>query len=116
MNTLFKKPSKLTGISWFLFAGAATVSAFFLPVFIYGAIHPNGAHNIRPRIISSFILFFVIFCALHLSLYRVKTILLDLGLGKYEKIITISLRFLFTILMMMVVYFFLVYHLFSIYV
>lgn len=107
-----EKPSKYAGITWFLFAGTATFSAFFLPIFIYMELSPK--YMPLPNIPFLIFLSLIVFTALYHSFYRIKTILTDLGLGAYEKIIVIFLSTLFGVLMGMTAYTSLVYLAFTV--
>ena len=90
----FTKTAKGKGILWLLFAVTATISAFFLPAFIFWTLGPwqfleNLPSIYLPDIITVPSTIIIIFSALYFSLYRVKTIFTDLGLAHIEKIVTL---------------------------
>lgn len=92
-----EKPAFITGFLWFAFSGTAMLSAFILPIHIWAISHGYTMNlgNIFFRLY--FVVLFV--CALYHGLYRTKTILFDLGLGRHKKpimIITGALFILFT--------------------
>ncbi len=77
--------SYLKGFLWFTFSGTAMLSAFILPIHVWALAHGYAMNlsNIFFRLY--FLVLFI--AALYHGLYRAKTILFDLGLGKYQKAI-----------------------------
>lgn len=76
-------PSYSKGFLWFLFSGTATVSAFILPIHIYALMSDFTIQ--RSHFFARAYIFIIIVCALGHSLYRVQTIILDLGFEKTAK-------------------------------
>ncbi len=72
------KIEKTQGITWFLFGGAATVCAFFLPITIILQSHHPTQNNLTFLILT----FSVIILALYHSFYRIKASNHDLKLGR----------------------------------
>lgn len=90
------KPAYLKGFLWLLFSGTATLCAVLLPVHIY-AILRGGDAKLGNSLYSRAYVFILISCALFHSLYRVNTILVDLGLAKYQKTAGVLLSMLFVV-------------------
>lgn len=93
----------IPAIKWLLFSAAATITAFLLPVFVKSVqngylISPNKLGWLGP-IFGILILV----SALYHGLYRVKTVLHDLGVKK-EKIISVILSIVFLIFTAMLIW------------
>lgn len=73
-----EKPEKIKGITWFLFGGAATFCAFFLPITIILHFKTYNQYNLIFLILN----FSVILLALYHSFYRIKASNHDLKLGR----------------------------------
>lgn len=70
----------MKALLWFIFSGTATVSAFILPVHLWALLsgyEPNFSSNF-----NTFYFWALFFCAVYHGLYRLKTILFDVGLTK----------------------------------
>jgi hypothetical protein len=77
--TSYKLPatSYLHGLLWLAFSGTAMISAFILPIHIL-ALLAGYQMNLSGELFWMYFAF-LFFCALYHALYRVKTILKDLG-------------------------------------
>lgn len=84
-NNSPNSPAFLKGFLWFVFSGTAMLSAFILPIHLWAVL--SGASMKLNSLLFRGYFFILIIAALYHGLYRTKTILFDLGLGKYEKII-----------------------------
>lgn len=91
------RPAYLKGFLWFAFSATAMLSAFILPIHIFLFLTPG---SIEMRLSNPLlrIYFFILFIsALYHGLYRTKTILFDLGFGKYQKMSGAIMTVLFLI-------------------
>lgn len=82
----YAKPALFKGLLWGMFSATAFVSAFVLPAHIFAWLR---GMELREGLFFEVYLFAVLFCALYHGLYRAKTILHDLGFGKYHVLIDI---------------------------
>lgn len=71
---------------WFLFSGAATFSAFILPIFLWTQWKGYQGKEIPIPGGTEIFLFVTAFCAIYHGLYRTKTIIFDLGFPRAAKI------------------------------
>ena len=71
------------GLLWFAFSGTAMLSAFLLPIHIFALAQDFTIQ--RSHFFARVYIFVIIFCALYHSLYRVQTIIRDLGFEKITK-------------------------------
>lgn len=81
------KPAYFKGFLWFAFSAASMLSAVTLPIHIFLFLTPGSVEMRLDHPIFRIYFFILFISALYHGLYRTKTILFDLGLGKYEKII-----------------------------
>jgi hypothetical protein len=76
---------KLKAIMWMVFSGTATLCAFFLPGFMWTTIIDMKYHYLNTAILSIsgiFFLFILFPCTLFHALYRIPTLIADLGFSK----------------------------------
>ncbi len=91
------KPAYLKGVLWFLFSGTAMLCAFVLPGFIAALLYTKEmptAELIHPLITSIYFSVIILAAAYH-GLYRVKTIVFDLGFHKIQKAVDVLCILLF---------------------
>lgn len=84
-NNSINSPAFLKGFLWLAFSGTAMLSAFILPIHLWAAF--NGSPMKLDSMLFRGYFFILIIAALYHGLYRTKTILFDLGFGKYQKTI-----------------------------
>ncbi|MEK9132335.1 MAG: hypothetical protein AAB606_01320 [Patescibacteria group bacterium] len=97
------KPAYLKGFLWVAFSGTATLCAILLPVHIFAILMGSDA-KLGNNFYGRTYIFILISCALFHSLYRVNTILIDLGLAKYQKTAGVLLSLLFVVFEVVAVY------------
>jgi len=82
---------KTKAIMWIIFSGTATICAFFLPGYIWTLIIGMKYGYMGAPFFSIGILFFLCLllpCALFHSLYRIPTLITDLGFSKTAVLIS----------------------------
>jgi len=87
----------MKGLKWGLFSGTATYCAFFLPVLFYRilVIKPETSNATMNQFLYFGFIIVTYWCALYHSLYRLKTVVFDLGASKkIQKITDILCDFL----------------------
>jgi hypothetical protein len=90
MKTEKQNSAKLKGIMWFIFAGTATLCAFFLPGFVWAIIistkysfsNSNNLYVLSPYFLIVYL------SALFHSLYRIPVFIFDLGFSRRTVLIS----------------------------
>lgn len=83
------EPSYVSGLMWFAFSATAMLSAVILPIQIYAL--PSGYDLNVDTIFHKTYFSVLLIAALYHGLYRTKTIIFDLGIKKYSKIINVMI-------------------------
>lgn len=81
------KPAYSKGFLWFLFSGTAMLSALVLPIHFLMMLFFPFVFMRLDSILTRGYFFVLFFAALYHGLYRTETVLIDLGLGRFSKII-----------------------------
>lgn len=99
------RPAYLKGFLWFIFSGAASLSAFVLPVHLWALIQGYEPKNLFFGMLPIGALYFIVVleAALYHGLYRTKTILFDLGCIRYSRLIDIIAALLFAVFSLLLV-------------
>src|SRR3989338_10641234 len=97
------KTAYIKGFLWFAFSGTAMLAAFILPVHIWAL---TNDFTFQTTWLARIYFIVLMIAALYHSLYRVKTIVFDLGFGKYQKAVGYVATALFIIFSALTVYLF----------